>query len=56
MGVNEVTLIPKPVFDDLVQMKAVEKEPKDYMDKDVYQYWQTYVVDQLDKYFRARSK
>jgi len=31
-------------------MKALEKELKDYMDLDVYNYWQTYVVDQLDKY------
>jgi len=52
-GEQEVSLISEPSFDDLVQMKALGKEPKDYMDTDVYTYWQTYVIDQLDNYFES---
>jgi hypothetical protein len=50
-GEKEADLIPEPQFEDLVQMAASGKVPKDYMDADVYQYWQIYVVNQLDKYF-----
>ncbi len=50
-GEQPVELIPEPRFDDLVQMQKKEKELKDYMDADVYLYWQTYVVNNLDNYF-----
>ncbi|WP_347490436.1 ATP-binding protein [Desulfoscipio sp. XC116] len=50
-GLVEIDLVPEPEFKDLVQRKAEGKELKDYMDSDVYQYWQTYVVEQLEKYF-----
>lgn len=50
-GEKPVDLIPEPQFDDLVQMRKKRKEIKDYMDADVYLYWQTYVVENLDKYF-----
>ena len=50
-GLTEITLIPEPKFEDLVHRNAAGKELKDYMDADVYQYWQTYIIDQLDKYF-----
>ncbi len=52
---KEVDLIPEPQFDDLVRMKAMGKEPKDYMDADVYEYWQIYVINQLDKYFETNK-
>lgn len=55
MGEAPVELIPKPHFDDLVQMRIKGKEVKDYMDADVYLYWQTYVVENLDKYFADRD-
>lgn len=55
-GEKLVDLIPEPEFDDLVQMKLKGKELKDYMDPDVYLYWQTYVVDNLDKYFGLPQK
>ncbi|MFB0921472.1 MAG: ATP-binding protein [Oscillospiraceae bacterium] len=54
-GEQEVDLIPEPHFEDLVQMNASGKEPKDYMDADVYQYWKTYVIDQLDRYFETNG-
>jgi hypothetical protein len=50
-GQSVVALIPEPNFDDLVQMKEKGKEQKDYMDADVYRYWQAYVLDRLDEYF-----
>jgi len=50
-GLAEIELIPEPEFKDLVQRKSEGKELKDYMDDEVYQYWQTYVVEQLDGYF-----
>jgi hypothetical protein len=53
-GEKEVSLIPEPRFDDLVKMKSAGKEIKDYMDNDVYLYWQTYVVEKLDDYFGTR--
>lgn len=52
-GEKEVDLIPEPEFDDLVHMKAAGKELKDYMDVDVCRYWETYVIDQLDEYFKS---
>lgn len=55
LGEKEVDLIPEPQFDDLVQMKTLGKELKDYMDADVYQYWQTYIINQLDKYFMSEK-
>lgn len=55
-GEKLVDLIPDPEFDDLVQMKLKGKELKDYMDPDVYLYWQTYVIDNLDKYFGVSHK
>lgn len=54
-GEQLVDSIPEPIFDDLVQMKIKGKELKDYMDPDVYLYWQTYVVDNLDKYFGNKN-
>jgi hypothetical protein len=53
VGLIDISLIPYPEFKDRVQMKAEGKEPKDYMDADVYTYWQTYVIDQLDDYFES---
>lgn len=54
-GLSEVSLIPEAQFDDLVDMKSKGKSPQDYMDTDVYTYWQTYVIDQLDSYFEENS-
>lgn len=48
---EQVALIPEPQFEDRVQMKKANKQLSDYMDRDVFQYWQTYVIDQLDQYF-----
>lgn len=50
-----VSLIPEPHFDDLVQMKKAGKTESDYMDPDVLQYWQTYVIDKLDSYFENNA-
>lgn len=50
-----VSLIPEPHFDDLVQMKKAGKKVSDYMDPDVLQYWQTYVIDKLDSYFENNA-
>lgn len=55
-NIAPVSLIPEPHFDDLVQMKAAGKQLSDYMDNDVFQYWQTYVIDQLDSYFSSISQ
>lgn len=55
LGEKPVDLIPEPQFDDLVQMRKKGKEIKDYMDEDVYLYWQTYVVENLDKYFADKA-
>ncbi len=55
LGETEVELIPEPQFVDLVQMKAAGKVLEDYMDEDVYLYWQTYVVDQLDSYLTLKE-
>lgn len=46
-----VTLIPMPIIPDAVQRKKDgNKNPQDYMDKDVLDYWQTYVIDHIDQY------
>ena len=36
-------------------MRIKGKEIKDYMDSDVYRYWQTYVIENLDKYFADKD-
>lgn len=54
-GEELVAEIPLPKFDDLVQMKRKGKELKDYMDADVYLYWQTYVIEKLDEYFAGEA-
>jgi len=50
-GEKEVELIQEPEFKDLVQMKKEGKTEIDYMDKDICEYWQVYVIEQLDKYY-----
>ena len=55
IGEDPIELIPEPQFDDLVQMRIKGKEIKDYMDSDVYLYWQTYVIENLDKYFADKD-
>gem|GEM_PF-5142267 len=37
-------------FKDKVQMKKEGKNLKDYMDIDVYEYWNTYIMDMIDNY------
>jgi len=49
---KEVSLIQKPKFDDLVQMKALNKNINDYMDENICKYWQMYVIDKLDDYLK----
>lgn len=48
--------IPEAEFKDKVQMTKEGKELKDYMDKDVYEYWKTYVLDVLDEYIKENTK
>lgn len=50
-GLPNVSLIPEPKFEDLVRMKKQGKKFQDYLDKDVNEYWQTYVIERLDSYF-----
>ncbi|MEL7569876.1 MAG: ATP-binding protein [Eubacteriaceae bacterium] len=52
---DEVSLIPIAQFADKVQMKIDGKELKDYMDADVYKYWQTYVIEQIDEYLKREE-
>lgn len=50
-GETTVELIPIPIIPDAVQRKKDgNKAPQDYMDKDILEYWQTYVIDNIDKY------
>ncbi|MFI3327010.1 MAG: ATP-binding protein [Clostridia bacterium] len=49
---DQVKLIETPNFPDLVQLQREGKPYKDYMDKDVYDYWETYVIKQLDAYYK----
>ena len=49
---NEMSLIPQPYFDDKVQMKSKGTSVTDYMDKDIIDYWQTYVIDKIDCYLQ----
>lgn len=49
---NEISLIPDPHFDDQVQRKLKGTSLKDYMDADVYEYWQVYVIDKIDQYLQ----
>ncbi len=51
-GEEEVALIDSPNFANLVQMKKEGKTDTDYMDKDVCEYWNTYVIEQLDDYYK----
>ena len=49
---HEMALIPQPQFDDKVQMKNKGTALEDYMDKDIVDYWQTYVIDKIDHYLQ----
>lgn len=51
-GVNDVPLINNPDFPDLVQMRKEKKSDIDYMDRDICEYWETYVIAQLDNYYK----
>lgn len=54
-GKRTVTPILSPAFDDRVEMARKGKEPKDYMDDDLLEYWKIYVLDNLDTYFGTAS-
>ena len=49
---REMSLIPQPHFDDKVQMKSKGTSVTDYMDKEVIEYWQTYVLEKIDCYLQ----
>ncbi|MBC3795988.1 ATP-binding protein [Acetobacterium tundrae] len=47
---QEVEEIVEASFKDKVQMKKEGKNLRDYMDNDVYEYWNTYIMDMIDNY------
>ena len=47
---KEMPLIPDPHFDDKVQMKAKGLVLADYMDSEICEYWNTYVIEKIDQY------
>lgn len=49
---KEMSLISQPHFDDKVQMKSKGTSVTDYMDKEVIDYWQTYVLDKINSYLQ----
>jgi hypothetical protein len=44
---SQVKLIPTVIFPDKVQLKRDGKSLNDYMDKDILDYWDTYVLKQF---------
>ena len=57
-GEKEITIPKRPNFPDKVELKKTGKTIKDYMDPVILEYWDTYVLDQVDEYinFRAGKK
>lgn len=56
-GEPEISLLSKPDFPDAVQRKREGgKSPQDYMDSVVLEYWQTYVLDNIDEYLQKSEK
>ncbi|MPM75069.1 hypothetical protein SDC9_122060 [bioreactor metagenome] len=51
-GVNEVKEIPEVDFKDKVALKREGKTLRDYLDKDVCDYWETYVMNGIDSYIK----
>lgn len=52
-GKPEVSLIKTDDIPDKVQMQKEGKTIEQYMDKEVYDYWQEYVIKEIDKYLSA---
>lgn len=54
-GEKEIKIPKKPNFPDKVELKKQGKTIRDYMDPLVLEYWDTYVLDQVDDYIRFRT-
>ncbi len=57
-GEKEISIPKKPIFPDKVELKRTGKTIRDYMDPLILEYWDTYVLDQVEDYiyFRAGKK
>ena len=51
-GMPEVEEIPPAYIKDKVEMQREGKTLRDYLDKDVYEYWETYVMNGIDDYIQ----
>lgn len=55
-GLEPVSLLSEIKVPDKVELKRLNKTPMDYMDQQLIEYWQTYVVKQGDLYFQSQAK
>ncbi|GHV05626.1 hypothetical protein FACS189485_12890 [Spirochaetia bacterium] len=53
-GDTPIVEISVPTFPDKVRLKLEGKTPQDYMDHDILEYWQTYVLDNIDNYLAGK--
>lgn len=54
-GEKEISIPERPNFPDKVELKKTGKTIKDYMDPLILEYWDTYVLDQVDDYINYRA-
>lgn len=55
-GLKPISLLAEIKVPDKVELKRLNKTPLDYMDQQLIEYWQTYVVDRGESYFKQEEK
>ena len=53
-GLDVVPLFKEVNFPDKVELKALNKTERDYMDEKILNYWDSYVIEDADEYFKKQ--
>lgn len=52
LGLQKITLLSEIYFPNKVELKRLGKMPTDFMDETLVEYWNTYIIEQADSYFK----